>query len=697
VRQRMWLKVSFSLHNLRNYNFDDQSVSVELLDGSCIPVSDPDGEVRLSPIFPLVEETSRFSESSYEIRFFEFSDPFRVLGRINQYGSERLKNQIYFSCGACAILLFSEDAEVVKDLELVKLPEPKAQELWIVKDGLIESATFEPDKSEPPALAPLKDYSALPLALRTIVDEFLVSIHLIASKTHREEAERIRLIDGLVKRIDGFIGELLYLYKPEGEPPKQFWAANADISQPLVRDLYIQQIVDRLIQINSALSYVSTQMHSGSIPILERRSLIRRSSLLGIGSAVRTLDRIVAFIESAFRKVNFESIIRTQLHGAKPLPGTDDLTFPDRKQWLSSNIGKFENGMPLSPPTQKLAYFSSRYGFRESEFAITAALNSLWNGLSLEWSVMTITHEMLHSHVRLLLSFLFLGSDISEEDNYRSFYERFYAKVIENKRDENYSLLDSIRELIFGYCLRSQTAGSISVIKPFVPAYKLKAPKDYSAFYPLLRDEYRNINEILVHVLDLHYFYGGRVTKYIPLIWCSWSAVPNVRADLRQYILRSLLTLASKTNASESNASELKRFEFAVEDFKSILAENEGLLSRFPLLDKVRNILSDKDLKRKYYNPFVNSLILVDLAKEILFSKTVAAALSDDIRVSLSPAEDKAETEFAYSMPPGFYDDNVDSPMSYLFDRMLRVLRGEFDPEQEERDITTVFLAMNAR
>ncbi|MGZ5483667.1 MAG: hypothetical protein ACXWID_16995 [Pyrinomonadaceae bacterium] len=585
----------------------------------------------------------------------------------------------------------------MEDLELLKLSDPTAHELWIVKNGYLISATFQPDQSEPPSLKPLKDYAALPLALRTIVDEFLVSIHLIASKTHREEVDRIRLIEGLMKRIDGFIGELLYLHKPEGEPPKQFWAANAEIDQPLVRDLYIQQIVDRLIQINSALSYVSTQMHSGSIPILERRSLIRRSSLLGIGSAVRTLDRIVSFIESGFREVNFESIIKTRLNGAKPLTGTDDLVFPDRTRWLFSNIGKFEDGMPPSPSTQKLAYFSSRYGFRESEFAITAALNALWNGLSLEWSMMTITHEMLHSHVRLLLSFLFLGSDISEEDNFRGFYERFYRKVVENKGDEDYSLLDSIRELIFGYCLRSQTAGSISISKPFVAVYKLKAPKDYSAFYPLLRDEYRNINEIVVHVLDLHYFYGGRATKYIPLIWCSWSAVPNVRADLRQYILRSLLTLASKTNASKSNASELKRFEFAVEDFKSILADNEDLVSQFPILDKVREILSDKDFKKNCYNPFVNSLILVDLAKEILFSKTVAAALSDDKRISLSPAEDKAETEFEYSMLPGFHDDNVDSPIAFLFDRMLRVLRGEFDAEQEERDITTVFLAMNAR
>ena len=48
-------------------------------------------------------------------------------------------------------------------------------------------------------------------------------------------------------------------------------------------------------------------------------------------------------------------------------------------------------------------------------------------------------------------------------------------------------------------------------------------------------------------------------------------------------------------------------------------------------------------------------------------------------------------------MAEGFYDDSIDAPIAYLFDRMLRVLRGDFDPQKHERDITTVFLALNAR
>lgn len=690
----MWLKVSYSSDKLQDYNFDAEAVGVELVLDTCAPVADTDPSVRLSPIFPLIEDAEPLDQASYELHFFEFSNSFQILGKINQYGSVQLKNRTYFSSGACSVLLFSDSAAVLEDFRALKLPEPKAYELWVVKDGHINSAKYKQAELHPTSLKTVQSYATLPPAVRTILDEFVVSIHLIASKTDSEEHERIQLFEGLVERVDGFIGELHYLHTLAGTPPDSFWTTNPEIStNPLVRDLYSQQIVDRLIQITSALSYVSTQMHAGSVPVLERRSLIRRNSLLGIGTALRTLDRVVGLIESAFRTVNFEEIILNQLARAQSLPGTDDPTYPDRTGWSAKNLEAFELGVPLRASTQKLAYFSSRNGFRESEFAITAALNSLWNGLSLEWSLMTITHEMLHSHVRLLLTFLFFRPEGSETENYRNFYERFYKKVIDKEIIEDYSLLDSIRELIFTYCLRTQTHGSITVARPLTVNYELKAPKDSSVFYELLSNEFRNVNEILVHVLDLHYFYEGRVTKYIPLIWCSWSAVPNVRADLRQYILRSLLTLASKTHASQD-----KRFHFAVEDFKSILADNRSIVDQFPILKEVQKILSDRDLLlNQYYNPFINSLILVDLAKEILFASTVAKALTKDKKISFQTADDKAEVEFEYSMPHGFFDDTVDSPIPYLFDRMLRVLRGEFDPDKAERDITTVFLAMNAR
>jgi hypothetical protein len=187
----MWLKVSYSPDKLQDYNFDTQEVGVEIILDSCAPVADTDKSFRLSPIFPLLEESSPVDQASYDLHFFEFSNPFQILGRISQYGAVQLKNRIYFSSGACSILMCADSEAVLEDFKRLNLPEPKASELWVVKHGKIASATYKQAESHPKSLKAIRDYSALPPALRTILDEFVVSIHLIASKTDRDDNERI--------------------------------------------------------------------------------------------------------------------------------------------------------------------------------------------------------------------------------------------------------------------------------------------------------------------------------------------------------------------------------------------------------------------------------------------------------------------------------------------------------------------------
>ncbi|MBK9800226.1 MAG: hypothetical protein IPP56_11140, partial [Bacteroidetes bacterium] len=335
-----------------------------------------------------------------------------------------------------------------------------------------------------------------------------------------------------------------------GEIPK--FLHNQDIERlkdPLENQIIQQQNIDRLIQINSAISYVSTQAYSGSIPILERRSLIRRSSLLGIGSSVKALNRIVDYIENAFLSVNFLEIVTSHMSNAGKLEGVK-LAMHDRKTWSNHNIDNFKCQIEKEGTIKKLAYFSARHAYRESEYSITASVNSISFGTALEWTLMTLTHEMLHSHVRVIINSIFFSEEKTEEENYKSYYNK-YRKKVEMKNEGTYTLIDSIREIFFTYCIRSITLGSLTEKKEYKdfqepgPGAKLFLPK-FEDFYSTFQRENRNLNEIFVHVLDLHYFYGGRTSKYIPLIWSSWSAVPHINADIRQYILRSLLAIASK-------------------------------------------------------------------------------------------------------------------------------------------------------
>lgn len=688
------MRASYAPDKREYYRLVPDVIKIDLVETSSAPIPSDGVTVRVSPVFPLSETFVVPDLTTAEIQFFEFTNAFRCLGKIQQLGTPLLKSRVLFSYGACSVILICDSPQVLKDFKKLSLNNPKATEVWELKNRKVQKFRCVPAAATSVSLGTVRDYSTLPGPIKTIIDEFVASVTIVASKVDVEQEDRLKLFQGLVTLVDGFIWELTYFHTREGTPPDRFWTRNlGSLQQPAERQILTQQIIDRMTQINAALSYVTTQMYSGSVPILERRSLIRRNSLLGIGSALSTIERIVAYIEDALASVNFEELILDKMKEQRPLPGMEEPTFPIRTDWRTRNIDKLDSDKPTKPRVRKLAYYSSRYGFRESEFAITAALNSLWNGLSLEWSTMTITHEMLHSHVRSLLSYIFFLRDGGEDSNYEYFYDRFFRKVFDAAPVVDYSLIDSIRELIFVYCLRTTKMGSLSLTTESNKNFELEAPANFSDFYPLLRDEYRNISEIFVHVLDLHYFYGGRATKYIPLIWSSWSAVPSVRADIRQYVLRSLLALASKFNVSN-----VRRFSLAVAEFKSILKEYEGLQERIPILHEVTLVLNDPELlDAEYLHAFINSLILVDLAKEIFFSAQVAASLVDDEKISYSQLEDRIETEMSYDMPLGFFDDKVDCPIPYLFDRMLRVLRGELSQEGDERNLAISLLAMNSR
>ena len=93
-----------------------------------------------------------------------------------------------------------------------------------------------------------------------------------------------------------------------------------------------------MIQINSSLSYVSTQAYSGAVPILERRSLIRRYSLLGIGASIRALNRIVKNIEEAFSSIDFIEIITNKMELYNALDGLDSLPIYKCKNWNKRNV-----------------------------------------------------------------------------------------------------------------------------------------------------------------------------------------------------------------------------------------------------------------------------------------------------------------------------------------------------------------------
>jgi hypothetical protein len=680
----MWLKLAYD--NSESEFFKPDSIIVSVNRGQVIPINPDDKLVRTSKIFPLLPDNTQIPTfENAELHFFDYEKPFKVLGIINRMASEELKQKIYFSNGACSTIFISDNPILREEFFSLKLHELNGTEIWTIKNNKIHNFKFKLNNEEKLYDLHINDYSEQPLVIRSILDESVASLLVLKNKGANYDYSY--LIEFLIKVINSYIDELKYFGNPKLGVLGSVLTDKKDVEDALLNQHLQNQIIDRIIQINSSLSYVSTQTYSGSIPILERRSIIRRSCLLGIGTSMRALTRIIRYIENAFLSVDFHKLITTSAHIGSPLNGLQKrMVNYNISDWYENNIDEIDKKAKIGIDdeyTPKMVYFSSRNAFRESEFAITASTNCITSGLSLHWTLMTITHEMLHSHVRTLLMAVFCKAN--DRDTFNSIYGKFREKYV-NGNSNNYHLIDSIREVFLRYCIGTVAHGSISQLKRYDP----KRVSDYNIsiedLEDLLAKEYKNIHEILVHTLDLHYFYRDDIKNYILIIWNSWSPLPEVNGDIINYVLRSLLAIASTINQAP-----YQRFNMAIDKFKVIITDNKDKLKNNHLTSKIEEILNTSgELKHSLWGAFKNSIILVDLAMNIFYSSKVSTQLWSDENVIIDEEEN-----YSYNLPLDFIEDEVICPIPYLYDRMIKVMDGIIDEDDIERQTAISFLAMN--
>ncbi|HEX2827402.1 MAG TPA: hypothetical protein VHP37_13720 [Burkholderiales bacterium] len=528
------------------------------------------------------------------------------------------------------------------------------------------------------------------------VDEFVSSIGLLLPKIAIHMPSEVKIYDQIVSLANELIAEMNYVCNPVGAPPLtlgEYVQADFRTDRALVETI-LHQDTDRLIQINAGLSYLSTQALSGAVPILERRSLIRRYSLLGVGTAILALTRLARCIEKAFSEGALETGLATHAPFASPLPGLDKLPNYDPRGWKDSSVNRWHGTVPAREPYPKLPYFSGTLGFRESEYTISAAIQALAAGGSPEWSLLTLTHEMVHGHVRSLLSIILQGEpDRRPEATWQEFYQRFSDQV-EGRPISQHSFLDSLRAVILFYCCMTITHGSLtrpvdnkSTLTDVSVGFYL--PNNAESLRLVLETEFRNINEVLVHVLDLHYFYRSSLSAYVPLIWRSWSIMPQVRGDLRQYLLRTLLVAATKISGTP-----FERFRQSLTRVSELLARiKHAGGSGTSTIDAALEFLSSKEQVDDLFFPFMASLVLVDLTHHVLTSNAIRGSLNGaDPHLKIETNHASFEEWFEYAMPDGFVDDEVAAPAAFIADRLSKkLLYG--DAGKLEFDTVLMFLA----
>jgi hypothetical protein len=656
------------------------------------------GLFRTSPVFPVIPNFSPpdLSRGTHYLSFFCFDPAFPIIGRLLQKAPKELTSGLLFTTGLASILLIARRRALTDQVERLAGKRPRSAEVWRVEDGKIKSIVCRcsrPTELDDEAIR-VREYESLPIVPRTTVDEFVASMAVLVPKVQLHIPSEVNTFVRLVALVNELVTEMVYVSEPVGVPPKTLgeYTQQQFANSPSLCSRVLHQNTDRLIQINAALSYVSTQALSGAVPILDRRSLIRRYSLLGVGTATLALTRIAHRIESAFAEGSLEDILEEKAGDASPLPGLDRLPKYDSKDWREFSINSWKGKVRARKSYPKLPYFSGRLGFREAEYTVSAAMQALAAGAGPEWSLLTVTHEMLHGHVRNLLCTIFQGEPNGRPNAmWKGFYDRFAARC-QGHPPVKENLLDSLRAVILSYCCNAMSHGSLTRNQQYKKQRAIELPLYLLAYDQLLlayEGEYRNISEIFVHVLDLHYFYFSCLTHYVPLIWRSWSTVPQVWADLRQYLLRTLLVVATTTDGTPYQRFNLARSRFIafLEPLRNDGSARSSLIGE--ALDKLKR---DAYVENNLFFPFSASLILVDLAHLVLTSSTIRGALNaGDTHFSLSKAT-SYEDWLLYDMADGFVDDVVISPTAYLADRIARRVE-ESDEESLEAKTAALFLA----
>lgn len=644
--------------------------------------------------------------------------------------------ELWFSLGlANLVIIENQDSAGITEKVLLSLRQEQnitAYETWKVVDGKIsnegERVTVIEHSDTKVEKFDLRLSEKLPLHIKFGVSEYIISINkfLTASKkfTPHYYPQHYKTIDAS----KDVINDLSFLFGDDAfEPTQALINSLSAKSQDEAREFLIsphgrkrkEDLINdrnsRLIQFNSSMSYVYSQAYSGTFPIFDHIGIIRRHSLLGIGSAIGALFELVSQIEEALFYLPFEKIdypiYAANIPDAsyfdlleEPSQHNVDLWKNDSvRAVLSKTLDPAQSSSTLPVDFfNRLSFFSGRLGFREYDLSATAAIQVLTEGNSLQWHVINYTHEIIHNHVRLILHNLVtppLSLRNSDDD---AFISRFSQKLIVAYRKnskETFSYFEYFILLLFNFSINSINHGSLTresnyrgVIRKMTEQdkfkYKIPVPKELRI---LLLAVYKDISEIFVHAIDFTYIYKRNVDIYIQSIWASWSTVTSVAFDLKQYILRTLLIISLSEDGKTS-----VRYELCKKKFLSLLDQIAERNDHAFLFSRIKEILNDKneiDLQVR----FNNCLVISDMVGHFFIGKLETTLDGDDRNLLPAGITTDEENTITYNIETNTFEgDNIKSKVRFLLDQLLRTtyFNEETFPDAE-KEKTSAWLLLS--
>ena len=662
-----------------------------------------------SPIFSLGESCNvPFTKSGqYTLTFLMVPSPFPAFGKLLEECSSEETCRLWFSLGLANLIIIEPghdkrfSARIIESLKTQT--NITAYEHWTIHDGIIVNAksdftieNFDGKEEYVETIIP----KSFPLHLKFAFSEYLMSVSklLSASKkfTPHYYKQHLNTINAS-KTV--MINDLCFLFGENSVQPSPIiiHSLNAKDKEEAIKrlgdDKYGQRIEaiindyhGRIIQFNSSLSYVYTQAYAGTFPLFDHHGIIKRHSLLGIGSAIGALYELLIKLETAFSLIPFENFKNTHFDNVLPEKYLSILKSPTiYKPIIFENdivIGK--NSVAIIPADAetvdpnffvRFAFYSGRLGFREYDYSATAATQVLVESHSLKWSIINYTHEIIHNHVRTILARnLLLEPSSKTGTEYKAYLKGLLTELedIDYANPKEYKYSEFFRLILIQFSIHSLYMGSLSFSGD--PEFEIDQMVDYDfpnvdELYSVIRDSYKDVNEIFVHVLDFVYVYRRDKRIYLTSIWSSWSTLPSVVIDVEQYFLRTLLVVALDIPGTPKD-----RFEQSKKLFLGVLAFIDRDDVGETILTKLTD-LTNLDTESEMLGRFTNCIIVADIVYKFFTAKIEIFLKNGDKKVFSPPTP-----FFDMGVSDSMYDVNVDefiskpilSKIGFLLDQTYR-------------------------
>lgn len=486
-------------HSFLVINFDESQYRVKIVALFSDVAKGWRSSTRISPIWG-VEEFGTSAPSDVSL---DGQNWLLLLGPVHPERITTLcvaDTRVWLTLGLLNLMICTKDLECKNRIASWAETEQLAIEVWTVEDGLIlDSKT---------TTIPSGDWHSeietiLNIPIHTELEELVRECCSVMSTSMSRSAfaQKEAMLDDL-KRINGHV----------------HWRLDQLKSDEQERDSPYKTF-GHLLDINMGLGRFASQTFSGTPNIANTECHIRTHSLLGIGTASIALWRLRGYIQKKLGDARIpEKFDVFHTHASFPnlsaLPIADDY-------WTRDHLKEIElNPETLDPLIPLVSYFSARDGFRSTATTISVPLATIGACNSIQWSLLTITHEISHIIVHNVLSKIYPRPSIgSELTRARKLVEREIAPG---------NLLEEIQRHVLRTVVGMNTVG--------LTKYKLTD----DTFLEMLRHSHTEVEEIFVHVFDFMYFYGMSPAKYVRGIWASWGTIPNINARVHDYVIRTI-------------------------------------------------------------------------------------------------------------------------------------------------------------